>query len=274
VAAAVGNNRKGVVGIAYACRILPVKIFGGDALVPNDRVARAIRYAAQHAQVISCSWKGPAANPDLEAAIDDVVTHARGGRGSLVLCAAGDGDALGNGLDRIAFPASHPRALAVGASNDQGRRSRSSNYGKGLDFVAPSSDFQRLGITTTDVSRKHRGFSADTAYTNEFGGTSSATALAAGIAALMLSVNPGLAWTEVRQILRSTADKIDKRGGQYKNGVSVQYGYGRLNAAEAVAKAQKATTRVAMATSGKGASRDVTRKTKGKSKAKPGRRAR
>jgi subtilisin family serine protease len=274
VAAAVGNNRKGVAGIAYGCRILPVKIFGADALAPNDRVADSIRYAAQYAQVISCSWSGPAANPDLEAAIDDVVTTGREGRGTLLFCATGNGDPSGNGVARIAFPSSHPHAMAVGASNDQGRRSRYSNYGKGLEFVAPSSDFGRPGITTTDVARKNRGFSLGSAYTNVFGGTSSATPLAAGIAALVLSVNPKLTWTEVRQILRSTADKIDSRGGNYKNGVSAQYGHGRLNAAGAVAAAQTSLTRPPAPASKKTPRRPTSPKGKSKANTKNTRRGR
>jgi subtilisin family serine protease len=240
IAAAVGNNRKGVTGIAYACRILPVKIFGADALAANDRVADSIRYASRHAQVISCSWSAPAANPDLEAALTESATGGRGGRGTLIFCAAGNGDGTGNGLRRMAFPASHPMCWAIGASNDQGKRSRYSNFGKGLELVAPSSDIGRPSVTTTDVSRRNCGFSLGTSYTHEFGGTSSATPLVAGIAALVLSVNPELKRQEVRDLLRSTADKIDRAGGHYEKGWSEQYGYGRVNAAKAVALAARA----------------------------------
>jgi subtilisin family serine protease len=241
VAAAVASNSKGVAGIAYQCRILAVKIFGADALAPNDRVADAIRYASLHAAVISCSWTGPAANPDLEAAIQESARSGRDGKGTLIFCATGNGDAKGNGVNRIGFPASHAMALAVGASNDQGKRSRYSNHGKGLEFVTPSSDIGRPGITTTDVARKNRGYSLGNSYTDEFGGTSAATALAAGVAALVLSANPELTWQQVRDILRSTADKIDKAGGNYQKGWSEQYGHGRLNAGKAVAAALEAT---------------------------------
>ncbi|HEV3122372.1 MAG TPA: S8 family serine peptidase, partial [Isosphaeraceae bacterium] len=241
VAAAVGNNRKGVTGIAFRCRILAVKVFGADGLAPNDRVADGIRYAAQHAAVICCGWTAPASNPDLEAAIQESVQSGREGKGTLVFCASGNGDAPGKGMNRLAFPASHALALAVGASNDLGKRSRYSNYGKGLEFVAPSSDVARQGITTTDVARKNRGYSVGDSYTDEFGGTSSAAALAAGIAALVVSANPELSWHQVREILRATADKIDKAAGNYQKGWSEQYGYGRLNAGKAVAAAVETT---------------------------------
>lgn len=234
IAAAVGDNRRGVAGIAYRCKILPVKIFGADNLAPNDRVADAIRYAGQRAQVISCSWSSPW-NPDLESAISDVVQSGRGGKGCLIFCATGN-----EYRSRIAFPARHSQTLAVGASNDQGIRSRYSNYGRGLDFVAPSNDpdRNRAGIITTDISLRNRGFNLRSVYTYDFGGTSAATPLAAGIAALVLSMNPSLTWQQVRSILRSTADKIDSQAGNYRNGYSLQYGYGRLNAHQAVLRAK------------------------------------
>ena len=77
----------------------------------------------------------------------------------------------------------------------------------------------------------------DGLYTNDFGGTSSATPLAAGVAALVLSVNPKLSRDEVRGILRATADKIGT--GYDAKGFSPRFGYGRVNAARAVAEAKR-----------------------------------
>jgi subtilisin family serine protease len=239
VAAAVGNNKKGVAGIAYRCRILPVKIFGGDLLATDENVANAIRYAGQYASVISCSWGG-VQNPDLESAVNEVARDGRQGKGCLIYCATGN-----EYQPKVAFPARYPGAFGVGASNDQGRRSTYSNHGPGIECVAPSSDGDRSrqDITTTDVSKKNRGFKLHSAYTDDFGGTSSATPLAAGVAALVLSVNPALTRDQARDILRSTAVKIDEARGKYQRGYSLMYGYGRLNAAQAVAKAKAAKTK-------------------------------
>lgn len=88
-------------------------------------------------------------------------------------------------------------------------------------------------------------------HVNNFGGTSSATPLSAGICALVLSANPRLTWVEAREILRETAVKFDTNNndpvGRWldRNGVpsttnpffSRWYGYGRLNADAAVKKA-------------------------------------
>ncbi|MCB0643440.1 MAG: SPOR domain-containing protein, partial [Phaeodactylibacter sp.] len=69
-----------------------------------------------------------------------------------------------------------------------------------------------------------------------FGGTSGATPVVAGICALMLSANPNLTAREVKQILQSTADKVGN-SWEYVSGYSTKYGYGRVNAAKAVAEA-------------------------------------
>jgi subtilisin-like proprotein convertase family protein/subtilisin family serine protease len=240
VVAAVGNNAVGVVGIAHGCKILPVKIFLADDLVPFHVVADAIRYAGTRADVLSNSW-GTAESSNIAQAIQDVVQTGRNGKGCPVFVATGN-----DGLGEIGFPAAVSEAIAVGASTNQGRRADYSNYGRGLDFVAPSNGGTR-GIFTADVSIPGRGFNvgainqgdADGLYTNSFGGTSSATPLAAGIAALILSLNPALTWEEVRTYLRETADKIDTVHGSYRQGYSRQYGFGRLNARRALEAVQR-----------------------------------
>lgn len=83
VAAAVGNNGQGVAGMAWNCRLMAVKILAGPDLAPNDRITDAIRYASDHADVLSCSW-GTARHPDIESAVQYAVTRGRDGRGSRV----------------------------------------------------------------------------------------------------------------------------------------------------------------------------------------------
>lgn len=98
------------------------------------------------------------------------------------------------------------------------------------------------------------GSTAD--YTNCMGGTSYATPVCAGVAALILSVNPDLTWVDVRQIMRNTAVKIDPTQanavGRWVDAFGTPfgspgyagpfysrwYGYGRVDAAAAVTAAQ------------------------------------
>ncbi len=134
----------------------------------------------------------------------------------------------------VGYPANHPDAIAVGASTDFDYRSDYSQYGTDLDFVAPSSG-GASGIHTTDRTgtagyNTASGPAGD--YHTTFGGTSSAAPLASGVGALILSVNPTLTASQVRDLMRSTADKIG--AVTYASGFNQFYGYGRINARVAV----------------------------------------
>jgi hypothetical protein len=135
-------------------------------------------------------------------------------------------------INEVGYPASNPYAIAVGASNDgqpSGVEERSyySQFGPALDVVAPSSGGGQRITTTANGG----------GYTSNFGGTSSATPLVAGMVADMLSLNPYLTAQDVKKCLRKSADKI----GAYPYdtmGRNDFYGYGRVNLAGALACAQ------------------------------------
>ncbi len=378
VAAATGNNATGVVGVAFRCRILPVKVFDGNSFVTDSVIASALRYAAgltspqpwRGADVISISLSF-SQSAVFDSAIIDASTSGRNGKGSLIFAAAGnDGSgwyvfrvtnitagthtfrfeykkdaSLSKGLDAVwlddlwfpggyeqgwegtfppagwttggnalwtqntdptyvrgtgtksarsgsishsqstwlqgtvtvsagdlisfswtsteynydvlncyvdgvlnswdpggenswtlgaGYPARHTNVIGVGASTDFDYRSDYSQFGAGLDLLAPSGGGNE-GIYTTDRTDDDGYDSGD--YT-EFSGTSSATPLAAGIGALVLSKNPTLTRTEARSILLKSCDKIG--GGTYSGGESGAggtnffYGYGRINAYKAL----------------------------------------
>ena len=234
---AASGKVSGVLGVAPEARILPVKVFHADDLATESRVANAIRYASRFADILSCSWSGPA-SPDIESALEEAGA-GRGGKGSPVFCATGNDFAKS-----VSFPARSRFAIGVGASTDKERRADYSNQGPEVSIVAPSSGGTR-GIFTTDVSTSNRGFNLGTAaaggadglHTNSFGGTSSATPLAAGIAALVLSANPKLTRDEVRGVLEETAKKIGPKNSYNAKGHSKEFGFGRVDAATAVARA-------------------------------------
>jgi len=128
------------------------------------------------------------------------------------------------------YPASYSENVAVGAGTDWDYRSDYSQYGPRLDFVAPSNG-GFAGVTTTD--RQGAAGYGSTSYTSTFGGTSSASPLAAGVAALVLSANPNLTASQVRQSLRNTCDQIGP--ASYMAGRNDYYGHGRINANAALA---------------------------------------
>jgi subtilisin family serine protease len=232
------GKKSGAVGIAPGCRILPIKIFHADDFASDARVADAIRYAAANADILSCSWSG-GSSPDIEQALEDA-GEGRGGRGCAIFCASGN-----ESRTRVGFPARDPNAIAVGACTDEGNRADYSNSGPELAMVAPSSGGIK-GIFTTDVSIENRGFNigkaseggANGLHTNSFGGTSSATPLAAGVAALVLSIRSKLNRSELRNILTESADKI--ASGYDANGHSSEFGFGRVNALKALELARNA----------------------------------
>lgn len=240
VIAAAGKDG-GALGIAPKCKILPVKIFHADNLTSDANVANAIRYAAEHADILSCSWSSGVSD-DVKFAIMDDAADGRDGKGCPVFFATGN--SFGN---PVAFPARAEGAIAVGATTDKAKIADYSNVGPEVWVSAPSSGGKE-GIFTTDVSTTNRGFNvgndaaggADGLHTNSFGGTSSATPLTAGVAALMLSANKDLTRDQVKQILADTAEKIGPKSGYDSNGHSEDFGFGRVDA-EAATKAAKAT---------------------------------
>lgn len=130
----------------------------------------------------------------------------------------------------VGYPASNPQTIAVGAATDCDLRSDYSQYLGHLDFLAPSNGGWN-DIATLDPLGDAGWTSQD--YKLNFGGTSAATPLAAGIAALMLSRNPGLTAEEIRSVLHHSCDKIG--GVTYaEDGTHPMYGHGRVNAARAV----------------------------------------
>ncbi len=146
------------------------------------------------------------------------------------------GDSAWN--DFVSYPASHPDVMAVGASTDYDYRSDYSQFGEGLAFVAPSSG-GATGITTTDRTGGS-GYNTSSGsagnYYSDFGGTSASAPLAAGIGALLLSLDPTLPAAEVRALMQDSCDKVGRV--PYTNGWNAYVGFGRLNAAAALALSQ------------------------------------
>jgi subtilisin family serine protease len=211
-----------VVGVAPDCRILPVR---RSTLSEHAKVAEALAWAANNgADVINCSFGydgRPWILPDIvRSALDYVTSSGRGGKGTVVVWAAGNGNELVSADEW----ASYEKVIAVAACTDLNTRAPYSDFGPEVEICAPSSGGIN-GITTT----------SNGGYTAAFGGTSAAAPIVAGTVGLLLSVNPNLTVGEVRSILRSSADRVDPVNGAYDNdGHSQLYGFGRVNALRAL----------------------------------------
>jgi hypothetical protein len=238
VAAAAGDNGLDVTGIAPGCRLMPIQLYAESTFTPNSTEADAFLWAADHgAAVMSNSWGPDNADTPLpdatRAAIDHATTAGRGGKGVAIFFAAGNSNSDTSHDSYISYPG----VISIAASNNVDTRAGYSCFGAAVAVAAPSSG-GTLGITTTDVTG-NPGY-AQGNVTFGFGGTSSACPLAAGVAALVLSVNPSLTWQQVKAVLEQSADKIDVDAGGYDAaGRSDLYGFGRVNAYAAVRLAQE-----------------------------------
>ena len=136
----------------------------------------------------------------------------------------------------VSYPAAYAEAIAVGASSNKDCRSYYSQYGSALDIVAPSNGGPlNLAIETTDRTGANGydgGNYSQAAAGTGFGGTSSATPLASGVAGLLLSRNPSLTAAQVQTVLQSTAAKVGSE--PYVLGRNDRYGHGRIDAQAAL----------------------------------------
>lgn len=226
-------------GVAPEASLLPVRVESLTGRVGTPAEARALRWAAERADVICCAW-GPGGAGALprrtRAAIEWAAERGRHGKGCVMVWAAGN---EGVDLARNGY-AGHPHVIAVGACNHRGVRCDYSNWGDPLWCVFPSGDPaphmpERPIETTTPVGSLLLG---ETFYADTIGHTSTAAAGVAGVCGLILGANPDLTWLEVREVLREACEPIDRAGAAYDaRGHSRLYGYGRPSAAAAVALA-------------------------------------
>jgi subtilisin family serine protease len=233
--AAQDGNGEGIVGVAPDARILAVK--GLDDYGSGDTfgLAQAIVYAAQKgAGVINNSWgcSWCPTNPVVEDAVR--VAH---GLGSVVVFAAG------NASSDVAYfsPQNYPYTITVSASAPDESRAGFSNFGM-IDVTAPGADLA-FGPPSTEPGRGILSLRSEvcdpgmcppelwvgTRYLRQ-AGTSMAAPHVAGLAALVRGQHPGYSVEQVRQVLRRSA--VDTGAA----GVDTDTGYGRIDAAAALAE--------------------------------------
>ena len=236
------SNGVGMVGAAPNARFMPLS---GTSFELSS-TEQMFNYCIQNgADIISCSWGTTeqqfGLNSLKEAAITKAARQGRAGKGCVICYAAGN-----ENLEYVNYYATHPDVICVAASTSKDVHAEYSNRGPQVWICAPSNgdwpitaarawwdtgDDGQTGEYRYWMDGKSRGNQF-----KHFGGTSSATPLVAGICALILSANPNLKASEVKDILKVTADKIGNPNDYY-NGRSVRYGWGRVNADKAVAEA-------------------------------------
>ncbi|GAA2515933.1 S8 family serine peptidase [Pilimelia columellifera] len=195
-----GGYHGGAAGVCWSCKIMPIKVLASDGYGWYSDIAAGIRWAADHdADVINLSLGGPSTDALLNEAVAYAVAHD-----VLVLAAAGN-----DGVSSRQYPAAIAGVLSVGASTSADARYSWSNYGSSwVDVAAPG-----CVITGGRFSSWY-----------SFCGTSAATPVVAGVAALALAADPGSTAAELAAAITATADPL----------ASAWTAHGRVNALDVV----------------------------------------
>ena len=227
------------VGAAPGCRLLPIKweSSGPSLLISDSKFRAALDFMADKVDVVSNSW-GNSPDMNFSTSVLNRVrqlseTGGRRGRGIVFLFAAGNENCPIQHTGTLDIPFTDgwnptltvwigvetsrvfehnlttiPGVMHVAALASHAQRSHYSNYGTGIGVCAPSNnvhEYRRMQVTGLGITTA-RGTQI-TSITDTFGGTSSATPLVAGIAALVISAHPGLTALEVIGVLKQTAAK-------------------------------------------------------------------
>ncbi|MEU9999588.1 S8 family serine peptidase [Streptomyces sp. NPDC050848] len=200
-----GSNG-GVKGIAPDAKVLPVKVGEKATFGLVKHTTKAIRYAVDHgARVINISMAGVA--EEAEAAEWQAAVDYAHKKNALIFAGAGN-----DGRESREYPAAIPGVVAVGALDTKGKVAKFSNYGSHLGLAAPGVEIPGLCTANKAQYCAHEG-------------TSQATAIASGTAALIWSAHPDWTANQVLRVMMETAGHVGAVPDKY-------IGYGSVRPAQ------------------------------------------
>ena len=203
--AAVGNNALGVASLSWNSSIMPVRISDATGWATFSTIANGLTYAADHgARVANNSYASWQSSSVLSAA---QYFQSKGGVTTI---------SAGNESTVYASTPLSPYALVMSATDSNDAMASWSNTGTLIALASP-------GVSIY-LPTRGGGYGS-------WSGTSFSAPIVAGVAALMISVNPSLSAKNVQTLMEQNADDLGPVGWD------PQYGYGRVNAARAVAAA-------------------------------------
>ncbi|HOK76856.1 MAG TPA: S8 family serine peptidase, partial [Verrucomicrobiota bacterium] len=257
--AAVGNNSRGVIGVAPKASMASWVVFdASEYMVDEETMMDALQYCSNVVSIQNHSWGnasvGQLAFGALEdQAIENAVTKGRNGLGVIMVRSAGNDWQSGNDVNDDGY-GQDPRAIAVGAIRATGRAASYTTPGAPVlvaafsgdqDVATPSGGTTNyIQLCTTDLQgalgRNTDPVTGDYGFDSTgFGGTSGSAPQISGLCALMLNANPNLTWRDVQQILVLSARQLDASDPDTKiNGaglpVNHRVGFGVPDAGQAV----------------------------------------
>lgn len=218
--AAVGDNGKGISGVAPHVKIMAMRFLTEDGKGTTDGAVSAIRYAVDNgAQILSNSWGSEGDDGDQKAsqALKDAINYAKD-HGVLFVAAAGNGH-QGKGYDndtdaKPGYPASYDmeNIISVAAIDENDQLGSFSNWGRNtVDIAAPG-----VKVFSTVPENKYQDtvLNIPGMIVATWDGTSMATPHVAGAAALYLSAHPNADWREMKQAIMSSVTPINAVRGK------------------------------------------------------------
>jgi subtilisin family serine protease len=191
-AAANFNDNVGMAGVAPAAQIMPVKVLDNTGSGTSDEVAAGLRYAADHgAKIVNVSIGGPRSQ-----VISDAIAAYPGTL--FVVSAGNDGENNDNPVHAATYPCTLPLAniLCVGASDDQDAFPYFTNWGPvSVDVMAPGVNIQGASYTNGPVG-------------SGWSGTSMASPITAGVAALLLAHDPTATAAQLKAAIMTSVDPV------------------------------------------------------------------
>lgn len=200
VAGACTNNTAGVSAVTWNCPLMPIRITDPDGYGYVSTIADGLVWAADHgARVANISYRAPN-----DPVVDAAATYFESKGGVVVMSAGNDSTFDPNPPD--------PNLLLVSATDTSDAVASFSNTGNNVDIAAPG-----VGIRSA-VARGTYG---------AYAGTSVSAPIVAGAAALVISLSPSFTATQVKDVLKQSADDLGAPGWD------AGFGWGRVNLAKA-----------------------------------------
>ena len=211
IIAGVGNNGKGIAGVAWKkTQLIPLKMSIEGDFKTYQNILKFVDYIEEKRKRGELLQKTIPFNVSFGSGMPtslslEVISKALS-KGVLPVVAMGN-----EGSHFTNYPAAYPGVIAVGSSNEKDEVSSFSSRGEHISIVAPGENIMSLGV-------KHE------AYYTSMHGTSMAAPFVTGTIAYLMSFNPNLTPSQIKTILENTADKIE--GEEYFN---TKRGFGRIN---------------------------------------------